>query len=143
LVMRILLRRAIAQSALWRLRVLLYAPLFGYPPRMRQALEPLLGQAFVTEPRVRALDIGVLDWLARAYERQLNHMMRPPGNQTIALNLRAVVHCDGGRKAAVVGEPLEHSGQASSRDRGVDLDRRTLVAAVVDNRQAAQPTPIG
>src|SRR5690606_22156162 len=78
---------------------------------------------------------------ARADERQLDAASIRPGIQRFALKLRAVIHSNGGRKAAVVGEPLEHSDHASSRDRGVDLDRRTLAAAVVDNRRPRSRRP--
>lgn len=57
----------LAQRTVRSLRVVLDAPLLNQSPCVPHRDEPLLVQAFVAESSVKALDVGILDWLAWTY----------------------------------------------------------------------------
>lgn len=120
------------------LGVVLDSPVLDDPPGLGHGDEPVLVQALVAEFAVEALDVGVLDRLARTDKRQLHTLLERPGIQRLALEVRTVAHCDRLRQSAGLGEPLEHPHRPSSRQRGIDLDGQTFPRTVVHDHQAPQ-----
>jgi hypothetical protein len=62
--------------------------------------EPVLIEAFIAKPAIEALDIGVLDRLARSNECEPCRSLVRPGIERLALELGAVVHGDRARQSA-------------------------------------------
>ena len=62
---------------------------------MENAGEPMLVQAFVTQAAIERFDVGVLIWLARVDQAQLQALLVSPGHHGLAAKLLAVVPTEG------------------------------------------------
>src|SRR6185503_17399946 len=91
----------------------------------------MLIQAFITEAPVEALDVGILDRLARSDEGKAHRPLVGPGIQRLALEFRSMIDRDRARQPAQIGQALEHRDDACSGKRTVDLERQALAAVVV------------
>src|SRR5690606_36246723 len=118
----VLSRCEVSERAVRTLGVVLEAPTLDNRTGVGQVHKPMLVQAFVAQPAVEALDVGVLHRLARADERQAYALRVGPRIQDAALELAPVVDGDGLRQSAQFGEPVERCGDPRAGQRSVDLD---------------------
>jgi len=112
--------------------------LFNLEPRVGDVEKPVRRQTLVAEPAMKALDVRVLDGLARADEHELDAVAVRPDVQRAGDELRTIVHHNASGKAAVCGELLERRDDSRRRQRGVDVDARTLARELVDHRETAK-----
>lgn len=108
-----------------------------------QADEPALVQAFVAEPPVEAFDVGVLHGLARLNEGERDAAGVCPLVERAPGELGAIVHHDRLRQSADAGQPIERSDDPCAGQREVHLERGALPRVVIDDRQRAEPPPVG
>ena len=74
--------------------------------RQAQAAEPMLLETFIAQPAVKALDVAVLNRLARLDEREFDPVLRCPGVERPPPDFTAIVE----------GQAV---GSAARRDDGV------------------------
>ena len=72
-------------------RVVMPTPAFNLAPRVKQIAEPAYLQTLFTQTAVEALDVGVLDRLARPDVHQFDPLILTPAQEAAAGELRAVV----------------------------------------------------
>lgn len=103
--------------------VKLVSPSANLPACMPQVSKPLSVQAFVSEPAVKAFDVGVLNWFAGLDMNQLNTLVDAPGQEVSRGQFAAVVHPDPFRLAALGNHAVERSRDASTRQTGIYFQR--------------------
>ena len=72
-------------------RIVILLPLPDDLPGMIKTQKPVNVQAFVSEPAVKAFDVGVVDRLTRAIEYQFDSMTMRPCIKCFADEFRAVI----------------------------------------------------
>jgi hypothetical protein len=80
--------------------VVIPAPFINNPARMIKREEPMLVEAFVPEPSVEALHVGVVNGLARTSKMKLHLLRIGLFVQSVTYELRAVVNHYALRKPA-------------------------------------------
>lgn len=76
--------------------------------------------------------------MPRADEIQLHAPPIRPFIEHLAFELRAMIHRDRQGQATQIGQSVEHRHDATTRDRGIDLDRGAFAAAVVHDCQTSK-----
>ena len=72
--------------------VVVQPPTLNDPTGICKVNKPVLVETLVSEPAVEAFYKGVLDWLARIDEVQLNSSSLCPDRHNLTRELRTVVH---------------------------------------------------
>jgi len=111
--------------------------------RIGEPGEPVLVQAFVTEPAIEALHEGILDRFPRPDELQLHPLPVRPGIQHLARELRPVVQHDGFGKSTRRRQSVQHPRHPQPRQRCVHLDGQALPGEVVDDVQCPERPAVG
>lgn len=122
--------------------VVVAAPLLDGRAGIGQADEPALVQALVAQPAVEALDVAVLHRLAWLDEVEQHAVRMCPLIRCLTRELAAIIADDALWQPAGVREPIQHARDAFARERGIDLNRRTLSREVVDNREGTKGAPV-
>lgn len=123
--------------------VVVLAPQGNDLPGLGQNPEPVLGQAFVPEPAVEALDIGVLGGLSRLDQDVLDTSRLQPSHEGPAGEFRAVVDPDGLRVPSEACCPLQHPRDAGTGHRQIHRDVDALAGEAIGDGQAFNSPAIG
>ena len=97
-------------------------------------------QALISQPAVKALDIGALIRLARLDQPQLDPLTMRPHHHRLPRDLRAVVRADHLRLAPQRTGRIEHARQALTAHRVLHGHRDHLVRRIIDHREALEHT---
>ena len=81
---------SIPKAAVRPVRVVMPTPAFNLAPRVKQIAEPAYLQTLFTQTAVEALDVGVLDRLARPDVHQFDPLIQTPGDEAAAGELRPI-----------------------------------------------------
>ena len=103
---------------------------------MRQVQEPVLIQAFVTQPPVERFDIGILVRLARLDQSKLYLMGMRPGQHGTSTELLAVVGTNHPRQASTDRKPVENPRECQATNGPFRHNRNRFVRGIIDDRQA-------
>ena len=123
--------------------IVIVSPGFGDPPGFREASEPVLVQALVSEAPVETLAGAVLHGLPRLDEVMPNPSLIAPLVKDPAGELRSVVGDDDLRPAAFMDDPVQHPPHPKTREAGVHFDGQALAGEGVDHIQGSQRPAIG
>lgn len=132
-----------AATAMWAHLVVVAAPFGDLCTSLRERREPLLVEALVAELAVEAFDVTVLHGLARIDQQVLDVVPFRPRDEGPAREFRAIVGPHGARVAAEAGRLVQHAYHVSTTDAVIDRDVDALVAEVIGNGQAFEPTTVG
>src|SRR6267143_3499451 len=138
---RKLRRGSIPQAAVRPYRVVIHPPGFDDPPRLLQAHEPVLVQAFVPELPVKTFDERVLHRFPRLDEVQRHAMRIRPLVHRLADELRPVVHLNRFRIAPLLRHFFQPPHHARSGQRTVHFDPRRFPREPVHQIQRAKWPP--
>ena len=139
---RVLGRRLVIERAMRSPLVVVPPPAGDDGPRRRQIFEPVVVQAFVSEPAVEALDVGVLRRLPGRDQLQLDTMSVGPLVEGSPGELRPLIGPNRARTTSEDDGLIEHTGHVLARDAVVDDDVDGLLGEVVDDRQAFQTSTV-
>jgi len=127
----------IVKGAVRALGVVFDAPGFDRRARVLHVHEPVLVQALVAKPPVEALDVAVVDGLARWMKASRTLRLYAHASSTWPSN--------SGPWSTVIDEGT-HADRAGARaprrhgcpERGIDLDRQALAREVIHDRERSQ-----
>ena len=125
------------------LGIVVLPPCLHDPTRIAESQEPVLVQAFVTQPTVEALTVGVLDRVAGVDEVQGDGMLVRPFLQRPTDQLRAVVEYELHRAFPLSEEASEDLDNSSAWQGGINLEGQGFPAKDVDDAEHAQFAPRG
>ncbi len=97
-------RRQICKGIVWPQMVVVHTPFFKLFPRVLDAPKQVRVQALIPQPSVEAFDEPVIHRLAGAYEVKFHSVLIGPCVQSPAAKLRAILHGDGLRDAALLNK---------------------------------------
>ena len=138
-----LLRGLIFQAAVRSLRIVVDPPVFDDLAGFADAGEPMLVQALLSVAAIETLDVGVLRWLARVDEIQLDAVIIGPSIQRSPAQFRAIIDDQDIGVSSLTGHAFQHLDHPFSRQREIYLDRRALPGAVVLEVGSAELAAIG
>ena len=118
--------REIAERAVRPDRVGVLPPGLDEAPRRLEGREPMLVQAFITQPPIEALHVGVLHRLAGVDEVQLDPAPVGLGIQGTPRELWPVIDRDEPGPVAHVGEARQDLDDPSTRQGRIGDHRRSL-----------------
>jgi putative transposase len=105
--------------------------------------EPVLVQAFLAIPAVKAFDTGILGRLPGVDEIRLDAMIIGPAIERAPAQFRAVVDDQEVGVSPLTGHALQHVHDPIARPREIHLDRRALPGAVVLEIGGAELAALG
>ena len=123
--------------------VIVLPPIGNALPGLRQAQEPLLVQAFISELAVKALDVAVLHRPARLGQDVPHAMCCGPSHEGPTCELWTVVCSHGQWVASEGGRLVEQACHVLPRDPVVHGNVHALVAEVIGHSQALDAPAIG
>ena len=123
----------VAEGAVGSAVIVIMSPGFGDPPGFREASEPVLVEAFIPEPSVKALAGAVLHGLPRLDEVVPDPALVAPLVEDPAGELRPVVGDDDIWPTPLVDDTVQHPPHPKTRQAGVDLDGQALAGKGVDH----------
>ena len=115
--------------------VVVAPPFLDDGPGVRDAVEPVLVEAFVAQLAVEALHVAVLLRLARLDEGVLHAVHVAPTIQGQTRELGPVVGVDPPGPASEIDKVVEDPGYAMAGYRAVDLDPKAFLGVVVHDRE--------
>ena len=115
--------------------VVVAPPFLDDGPGVRDAVEPVLVEAFVAQLAVEALHVAVLLRLARLDEGVLHAVHVAPAIQGQTRELGPVVGVDPPGPASEIDKVVEDPGYAMAGYRAVDLDPKAFLGVVVHDRE--------
>ena len=113
--------RAVIKAAVRSFLVELLAPCGNLSPRVPKVPKPLRVQAFVSEPTVKTLDMGVLNGFAWLDMSQFDALIDAPGQEVSRGQFGAIVHPNPFRFAAFGDHTIQRSGDTSAGQAGIDF----------------------
>ncbi len=110
----------------------------GLGTRGSEGEEDVFVEKLVADPRVKALDFGVLGWLTGSDEVKAYVALGGPLQQQMRVDLGTVVGSQKALVSAVSGNlVVERTYDARCREREVDLESECFASVVVDDRENA------
>src|SRR5271168_2764605 len=118
--------------------IVLDAPRFDLVPRIVECKEDVFIQAFVAQPCLEALDVRVLNRLARFDELQPYPMLIGPLVERPAAQLGTVIRLNRQGQPARGVQSLQDPGNTLASKRQVDFDSETFAAPLIEPRERAE-----
>jgi len=130
----IFLRSRIAESAVGPIFVIVLPPTFDLVPGIIQAEEPVLVEAFLPEPTVEGLDIGIVCRLPWPGKVQRNVIPISSEIDVLRDKFWPVVHPYRPRPAVILHDPLQDLDHLAASDPLAYVNRQTFTGMIVDYR---------
>ena len=124
---------------MWPLFVVFNFPPVGGFPYLIQIAEQIQIEHFVTIGFVETFDISILIRLAGLNVLNLHPVFFSPSNEFTAEKFGAVIGSQCFRQPTLQAEPLKHSDQALTSNRGVDLNMQQFSVKIVDHIKGPEP----
>jgi YD repeat-containing protein len=134
-------RRPIAQARMRSRFVVLLAPCGELRARLPQVGKPVLVQAFVAQPAVEALDVGVLHRPSRGNEIEPNPPALGPRVKAQRGELRAIVEREDLRRPSLRDRSLQRADDRFGGESGGRRETDTFAAEVIDCRKDPKARP--
>lgn len=123
---------------MWSNRIVVDPPLFDERTGIRQADEPVLAQALISELAVETFDMPILGWFARRREVERDLLLRGPGTQHLTSKLWPIVDPNALRRARHSNHAVQDAHDPSRRQRRVDFNRQTLTREAINQIECAK-----
>lgn len=136
-------RRAVAETAVGALLVVIPTPFGDQLPSVVQAGEPVIVEAFIPEAAVEAFDEGVLGGLAGLNQFELDAVPIGPLVQCPPRELWPLVGSDSSGIAAEGRDAVEDAGDIGAADGLICDDVDGFPRVVIDHGQALDPAAAG
>ena len=120
--------------------IVLDAPLFDLAARIVERNEDVFIQAFLAQVRIEALDVGVLDRLARFDKLQPYAMFVGPLVERSAAQLGTVVGLNHQRSTTGGAKSLQDPGDTLAGKREVDFDGEAFATPLIEYREGPEVT---
>src|SRR3984957_4792757 len=132
---RKLFRRAVSQTAVRALLVVLDLPRRDLTPRIKQILKPAHRQALIPQPSVKALNAPILRRLSRLYVQQLDLPFHTPRQKMPAGELRPVVAADRSRHPTLGDDRIQHTSDSPAGKARIHFQSQALSRVRIHHAQ--------